>query len=136
MQRRKGSGFRNRAGLLGVVGSVMVAFPEPFIRLFIKDPAVVKAGTECLRIISIGFISYGLGMVLTNSFNGAGDTTTPLWINIFAYWMIEIPLAYILALRSGMNENGVFIAIVIAETIMTLTAFMVFRRGRWKLKEV
>ena len=75
-------------------------------------------------------------MVLANSFNGAGDTTTPLMINFFAYWMIEIPLAYILAIRSGMNENGVFIAIVIAETIMTLTAFMVFRRGKWKLKEV
>jgi putative MATE family efflux protein len=122
--------------LLGIVGAVMVAFPAPFIKLFISNSAVVKAGTDCLRIISIGFIGYGLGMVLTNSFNGAGDTTTPLLINIFAYWLIEIPLAYILSLRSGMNENGVFIAIVIAETIMTLTAFMVFRRGRWKLKEV
>ncbi|MFH0841859.1 MAG: MATE family efflux transporter [Bacteroidota bacterium] len=122
--------------LLGIVGAVMVAFPEPFIRLFISDPVVVKAGTDCLRIISIGFISYGFGMVLANSFNGAGDTTTPLWINIFAYWIVEIPLAYILAIRLGMNENGVFIAIVIAETIMTITAFIVFRKGRWKLKEV
>jgi putative MATE family efflux protein len=122
--------------LLGIVGIVLVAFPASFIKLFISDPAVVKAGTECLRIISIGFISYGMGMVLANSFNGAGDTTTPLMINFFAYWMIEIPLAYILAIKSGMNENGVFIAIVIAETIMTLTAFMVFRRGKWKLKEV
>ncbi len=122
--------------LLGIVGIVLVSFPAPFIKLFISDPAVVKAGTDCLRIISIGFIGYGLGMVLSNSFNGAGDTTTPLVINFFAYWMIEIPLAYILAIRSGMNENGVFVAIVIAETIMTLTALMVFRRGRWKLKEV
>ncbi len=122
--------------LLGIVGIVLVSFPAPFIKLFISDPAVVKAGTDCLRIISIGFIGYGLGMVLSNSFNGAGDTTTPLVINFFAYWMIEIPLAYILAIRSGMNENGVFVAIVITETIMTLTALMVFRRGRWKLKEV
>jgi putative MATE family efflux protein len=122
--------------LLGIVGIVLVAFPAPFIALFISDDAVLKAGTSCLRIISIGFIGYGFGMVLANSFNGAGDTTTPLKINIFAYWMIEIPLAYIFAITSGMNENGVYLAIVIAETIMTLTAFLVFRRGKWKLKEV
>jgi putative MATE family efflux protein len=122
--------------LLGFVGIIFVAFPDPFIKLFIRDASVIKAGAACLRIISIGFIGYGFGMVLANSFNGAGDTTTPLKINIFAYWMIEIPLAYIFAIKSGMNENGVYLAIVIAETIMTLTAFLVFRRGKWKLKEV
>jgi Na+-driven multidrug efflux pump len=75
-------------------------------------------------------------MVISNSFNGAGDTGTPLKINVFAYWMIEIPLAWILAIKAGMNENGVFWAIVIAESIMTVTAYLVFRRGKWKLKEV
>ena len=75
-------------------------------------------------------------MVLVNSFNGAGDTTTPLKINIFAFWLIEIPLAWILAIKLGMNQQGVFTAIVIAESIMTLTAWLVFRRGKWKLKEV
>ncbi len=122
--------------LLGIVGIIFVAFPVPFIRLFIGDTEVLRTGAACLRIISIGFIGYGFGMVLANSFNGAGDTTTPLKINIFAYWLIEIPLAYIFAITSGMNENGVYLAIVIAETIMTLTAFLVFRRGKWKLKEV
>jgi len=122
--------------LLGIVGTILVAFPSPFIALFIDEPSVLSAGTACLRIISIGFISYGFGMVLVNSFNGAGDTTTPLKINVFAYWIIEIPLAWMLAIKSGMNENGVFLSIVIAETIMTLTAYMVFRRGKWKLKEV
>ena len=122
--------------LLGVVGLILVVFPKYFIGLFITDKNVLDAGTECLRIVSIGFISYGFGMVLVNSFNGAGDTTTPLKINIFAFWLIEIPLAWFLAIRSGMNEQGVFTAIVIAETIMTLTAWLVFRRGRWKLKEV
>jgi len=122
--------------LLGVVGLILVVFPRYFISLFITDKNVLDAGTECLRIISIGFISYGFGMVLVNSFNGAGDTTTPLKINIFAFWLIEIPLAWFLAIRSGMNQQGVFTAIVIAETIMTLTAWLVFRRGRWKLKEV
>jgi putative MATE family efflux protein len=122
--------------LLGIVGIILVAFPAPFIGLFINNDSVLRAGTSCLRIISIGFIGYGFGMVLTNSFNGAGDTTTPLKINIFAYWLIEIPLAWILAIKSGMSENGVYVAIVIAETIMTLTAYLVFRMGKWKLKEV
>jgi putative MATE family efflux protein len=122
--------------LLGIIGLVLVIIPAPFIRLFIHDPVVLKAGIECLRIVSIGFIAYGFGMVLVNSFNGAGDTSTPLKINIFAFWMIEIPLAWILAIKAGMNEEGVFIAIVVAESIMTFTAWMVFRRGKWKLKEV
>lgn len=122
--------------LLGIIGLILVIFPAPFIRMFIHDPAVIKAGTECLRIVSIGFIAYGFGMVLVNSFNGAGDTTTPLKINIFAYWMLEIPLAWVLSMNAGMNEQGVFTAIVIAEAVMTLIAWIVFRRGKWKLKEV
>jgi putative MATE family efflux protein len=122
--------------LLGAVGLVLVLFPAYFINIFIKDKVVLEAGAECLRIVSIGFIAYGFGMVMVNSFNGAGDTTTPLKINIFAFWLIEIPLAWILAIKSGMNEQGVFIAIVIAESIMTLTAWIIFRQGKWKLKEV
>lgn len=122
--------------LLGLVGIVLVISPGPFIRFFIDDEVVIAAGINCLRIISIGYIAYGFGMVLVNSFNGAGDTTTPLKINFFAFWIIEIPLAWILAIKSGMNEQGVFWAIVIAESTMTITAYFVFRRGRWKLKEV
>jgi putative MATE family efflux protein len=122
--------------LLGTVGLIYVLFPAPFIKLFIGDPLVIKAGTECLRIVSIGFISYGFGMVLVNSLNGAGDTSTPLKINIFAFWMLEIPLAWFLAIRSGMEEQGVFTAIVVAETVMTIIAYIIFRRGKWKLKEV
>jgi putative MATE family efflux protein len=122
--------------LLGTIGLVLVVMPSPFISLFIHDPLVLKAGIECLRIVSIGFIAYGFGMVLVNSFNGAGDTTTPLTINIFAFWLIEIPLAWLLAIKAGMNEEGVFTAIVIAESLMTITAWIVFRKGKWKLKEV
>jgi putative MATE family efflux protein len=122
--------------LLGTVGLILALFPKSFISLFIHETMVLKAGIECLRIISIGYIAYGFGMVLVNSFNGAGDTSTPLKINVFAFWMIELPLAWILAMKSGMNENGVFWAIVIAESILTITAYIVFRRGKWKLKEV
>jgi len=122
--------------LLGFIGLILVIFPEPFIRIFIDNENVISTGIQGLRIISIGFIAYGLGMVLVNSFNGAGDTATPLKINILAFWMIEIPLAYILAIKAGLNEEGVFIAIVVAESLMTLIAWIVFRRGKWKLKVV
>jgi putative MATE family efflux protein len=122
--------------LLSIIGLIYVLFPEPFIRLFINDENVVKSGILGLRIISIGFISYGLGMVLVNSFNGAGDTSTPLKINIFAFWCLEIPLAWFLAMKAGLNESGVFIAIVVAESFMTFTAWIIFRKGKWKLKEV
>jgi len=122
--------------LLGTIGLFLVLFPEPVIRLFITNDNVIKSGILCLRIVSIGYIAYGLGMVLVNSFNGAGDTSTPLKINIFAFWMVEIPLAYILALKAGMQEEGVFIAIVVAESLMTIIAWLIFRRGKWKLKVV
>ena len=122
--------------LLGIIGLILVLFPETFIRFFINDENVIISGVLGLRIVSIGFIAYGLGMVLVNSFNGAGDTSTPLKINIFAFWLIEIPLAWLLAIKAGFNEKGVFIAIVVAESLMTFIALIVFRRGKWKLKEV
>jgi len=122
--------------LLGIIGLILVLFPETFIRLFINNENVIKSGVLGLRIISIGFIAYGLGMVLVNSFNGAGDTSTPLKINILAFWFIEIPLAWLLAIKEGFNEEGVFISIVVAESLMTIIAWIVFRRGKWKLKEV
>jgi len=122
--------------LLSVIGLILVIFPEIFIRIFIDNENVIKAGVLGLRIVSIGFVAYGLGMVLVNSFNGAGDTSTPLKINIFAFWFVEIPLAWLLAIKVGLNEEGVFIAIVVAESLMTLIAWLVFRRGKWKLKEV
>jgi len=122
--------------LLGVIGLFLFLFPEPIIRLFIDNENVIKSGILGLRIISVGFIAYGLGMVLVNSFNGAGDTSTPLKINIFAFWIVEIPLAWLLAIKAGFNEEGVFIAILVAESLMTLIAWLVFRRGKWKLKVV
>jgi putative MATE family efflux protein len=122
--------------LLSVIGLILVIFPEIFIRIFIDNENVIKAGVLGLRIVSIGFVAYGLGMVLVNSFNGAGDTSTPLKINIFAFWFVEIPLAWLLAIKVGLNEEGVFIAIVVAESLMTIIAWLVFRRGKWKLKEV
>jgi putative MATE family efflux protein len=122
--------------LLCIIGLILVLFPETFIRVFIDNGNVIRSGVPALQIISLGYVAYGLGMVLVNSFNGAGDTSTPLKINVFSFWLIEIPLAWILAVKAGFNEEGVFIAIVFAESLMTLIAWLVFRRGKWKLKEV
>jgi Na+-driven multidrug efflux pump len=122
--------------LLGVIGLILILFPGTFIRIFINNENVIKSGTLGLRIVSIGYIAYGFGMVMVNSFNGAGDTSTPLKINIFAFWCIEIPLAWFLAMKAGFHEEGVFISIVVAESLMTFIAWIVFRRGKWKTKEV
>jgi putative MATE family efflux protein len=121
---------------LGIIGLVIALVPDAFIRIFIDDPDVIQYGASCLRILSYGFIAYGLGMVMVNSLNGAGDTITPTWINFFCYWLLEIPLAYYLAVHTGLNENGVFVAILVAEVMMALSAWYFIRRGKWKQKKV
>jgi len=121
---------------LGVIGIIFMAFPAAFVRLLIDEVEVIRVGALCLRIISYGFVFYGFGMVMVNSLNGAGDTATPTKINFVSFWLIEIPLAYFLAIIVGMREQGVFYSIIIAETIMTLIAYALFKRGKWKLKKV
>jgi len=127
---------RINAIFLGLMGIVFIAAPSFFIKIFIQDPIVVESGAACLRIMSYGFVMYGFGMVMVQSFNGAGDTLTPTKINFISFWLIEIPLAWFLATRIGMEQNGVYLAIVVAETVLTIMAIILFRRGKWKLKEV
>ena len=122
--------------LLGSIGVFFALFPSFFLGLFTSEGDVIRHGAEALRVITFGFLAYGLGMVMIQSFNGAGDTSTPTWINFFSFWLIEIPLAYSLALVMGFGEYGVFYAILSAETIMTILAVFLFRRGKWKLKQV
>ena len=122
--------------MLAMIGVVLMVFSEFFIRLFIHETGVVEVGVNSLRIISAGFVAYGAGMVIVNAFNGAGDTMTPARINVFCFWLFEIPLAYILSILAGMEKTGVCTAIVIAETTMTVVAWRMFRKGSWKLKQV
>ncbi len=124
------------AVFLFLIGLIMISFPEFFIRLLTDDGEVVKHGKTALRIISYGYLFYSFGMVMPQAFNGAGDTNTPTWINFFCFWLIEIPLAYILALYFHWDEKGVFYAIVIAESCMALMGIWLFKRGKWKLKKV
>lgn len=109
---------------------------EPIIRFFSEDEAVIAYGVESLRIIGAGFIFYGIGMVMTQALNGAGDTKTPTIINLVGFWMFQIPLAYLLAVVFNMKSTGAFIAIPVAETFIALMALYYFRKGKWKATEV
>jgi putative MATE family efflux protein len=122
--------------VLGVVGLLFVVFAPQIIRLFTSDPAVMPYGVDCLRIVACGFLFYAYGMVLTQSFNGAGDTWTPTIINLFAFWLWELPLAYVLAITLHFGPRGVFLAITIAFSSLAVVSAIVFRRGKWKTKTV
>lgn len=121
---------------LGSIATVFILFGDPIVGLFTADVQVLAVGIECLRIISYGYLFYALGMVVVQAFNGAGDTITPSIINFFCYWLFQIPLAYFLARSLDMGPRGVFWAIAIAESCLTLVGVSVFRLGRWKQKEV
>lgn len=115
---------------------VFVTMAPQIIGLFTTDALVVAFAVDCLRIISYGFVFYAVGMVVVQAFNGAGDTATPTWINLMSYWVFQIPLAYALAHGLQYGAHGVFTAIPIAESLLTITAVFVFRRGRWKTRKV
>jgi putative MATE family efflux protein len=121
---------------MGLVAIIFILVPGFFIRIFIDDPNIIASGAVCLRIIAYGYVFYAMGMVMVQALNGAGDTGTPTLINFFCFWMLEIPLAYFMALRWGVGENGVYWAIIIAESAMTLIAAAAFTRGKWKLRKV
>ena len=124
---------------LGLISLLFIAFPEKFIGFFINGaemPVVMQNGITFLRLVSFGFLVYAMGMVMVNSLNGAGDTTTPVWVNFIAFWLMEIPLAYLFAITFDLQIRGVCYAILIGETALTLISMVIFRRGKWKLKVV
>ena len=121
---------------LGAVGVFFVIAAEPVIRLFTNDPAVLPLAVACLRILSYGNVGYAYGMVMLQAFNGAGDTVTPTIVNLFGFWLLEIPLAYVLAIRAKFGTTGVYYAIVIAEAAIAAAGVLIFRRGRWKLQKI
>ncbi len=122
--------------VLGFVGLVFVVFARQIVWLFTADPAVTPYGVDCLRIVACGFLFYAYGMVLTQSFNGAGDTWTPTIINLFVFWLWELPLAYVLAITLNFGPRGVFLALTIAFSSLALVSAFFFRRGKWKSKVV
>ncbi|MDQ3798576.1 MAG: MATE family efflux transporter [Acidobacteriota bacterium] len=124
------------AAFLGAVGLLFLIFARPIVGVFSTDATVLAYGTDALRIIAYGFVFYGFGMVLETAFNGAGDAWTPTYLNLFIFWIFEIPLAYVLAYRFGFGADGVFWAITIAFSLLAIVSAILFNRGKWKLKTV
>ncbi|MBC6491221.1 MATE family efflux transporter [Flavihumibacter stibioxidans] len=123
---------RYNAVFMVIVMLFFLAGADWVVGFFSHEPDVKRIGVLALRIMSAGYIFYGIGMVMANAFNGAGDTKTPTWINLFGFWFFQIPLAYLLAKTYGLGPLGVFIAIPVAETAITIAAWLMFRRGKWK----
>jgi putative MATE family efflux protein len=121
---------------MAVVMMVFLLFAEQVTGFFTGEPEVIRYASACLRIISLGYILFSYGMILAQAFNGAGDTKTPTIINFFGFWLFQIPMAYLLAISMNMGPTGVFWAIVISESAITITAGILFKQGRWKKVEV
>lgn len=119
-----------------IVSVIFLVFAKFIIQFMNKDVAVELYAVQALRVISLGYVFYGIGMVMVNAFNGAGDTTTPTIINLFGFWFFQIPLAYVLAKTANMGPLGVFIAIPVAETAIAIAAYLLFKKGKWQLKKV
>ena len=130
-----------RSAFLTVIFFAFVAvifffFGEGLMRFFTTDPVAIKAGTLCLHILAISYIFFAYGMIITQAFNGAGDTKTPTVINLFVFWMLQIPLAYFMATYLKMGPTGVYIAIGISESLLAVVSIIIFKRGKWKLVKV
>jgi putative MATE family efflux protein len=117
---------------LGCVGVLFVLFAREVVGFFTPDPAVAEYAIAALRTIACGFLFYAYGMVLTQAFNGAGDTRTPTWINLGIFWLFEIPLAYVLAHVAGLGPQGAFVAATVAFCSLAVVSAVLFRRGTWK----
>ncbi|MBK8608569.1 MAG: MATE family efflux transporter [Chitinophagaceae bacterium] len=119
-----------------IVAVIFFVFGEPLMRFFIQDEEAVRVGTRCLYFLSTGYVFFAYGMVVTQAFNGAGDTRTPTYINLFVFWILQIPMAWFLTKFGQLGPTGVFIAIAVSETILALVSIVIFRRGKWKLVKV
>jgi putative MATE family efflux protein len=129
------TGFYNMV-FLGVIGVFFFAFATPVVKLFVIDPAVVPIAAVALRTFSCGNIGYAYGMVMLQAFNGAGDTLTPTIVNFFGFWVLELPLAWWLAVNMHWQAEGAFLSIVIAECSIAGAGMVLFRRGRWARQSI
>ena len=119
-----------------IVAVVFFVFGANLMRFFTDDKEAIAAGTECLHILAIGYVFFAYGMIISQAFNGAGDTRTPTYINLFVFWVLQIPLAWALAKFLKMGPTGVYIAIGVAESVLAIVSIIIFRKGKWKLVKV
>jgi putative MATE family efflux protein len=117
---------------LGSLGLLFIIFAPQIIGLFTSDPMVAPLAVSALRLFSCGNVSYSYGMVITAAFNGAGDTATPTTLNLICFWLCQIPLAWALAFHSGIGLNGVYVAVVVSDSLLAVLGVLLFRRGKWK----
>ena len=120
------------AVFMALVMLLFLFFASPIISIFTKEPEVHRYGTLALRIIGAGYIFYGIGMVMIQALNGAGDSKTPTWINLCGFWLFQIPFAFVLAKSFNMGPTGAFIAIPAAESVLAVAAWYFFKKGKWK----
>ncbi len=121
---------------MAVITVLSLGGAQLFVSFFTNDPDIQAVAVQAIRYMSVGYIFYGIGMVLMNAFNGAGDTWTPTWVNLFGFWLFQIPLAYFLAKQLDLGPTGVFIAIPVSETAITVAGIVLFRKGKWKRMKV
>lgn len=121
---------------MGFASLMMLLFATPLVGLFIEDSVASGYAVQALWIFALGYIPWGIGMAIIQSFNGAGDTMTPTWINIFCFWVVQVPLAYSLAILLDVGPVGVFWAVFVSDVLTGIVGYFVFRRGKWKLREV
>lgn len=120
-----------------VVMALFLVIPEMFIRVFaLEGKYSYDVAITCLKIMGLGMVFYGFEMIIAQAFNGAGDTYTPTYLNIVGFWLIQVPLAYFLAKKAGLHQNGVFYAILISEAVLAILGIVIFRLGYWKKRKV
>lgn len=129
-------GCRYNAAFLSTVGLVFVLSAPQIVGLFSSEPEVIRYGTSCLRVLGVGYPMYSVGMTIIQAINGAGDTYTPSLLNFVCFWLLQIPLAYWLAGQMQFGPTGVFVSIVVSESVLTVLGVLVFRRGKWKTQRV
>jgi len=127
---------RYNVAFMVTVAVIFIVFAFPIVTLFSSDPVVIANGVNCLRYIGYGYGFYGFGMIVVQAFNGAGDTMTPTKINLICFWLLQIPLAYGLATYFNFGPDGVFLAIMFAQSFMAVVGVIWFKRGSWKLKKI
>jgi putative MATE family efflux protein len=127
---------RYNVAFLAPIGAFCMIAPAALVAFFSADATVGAYATECLRIVSVGFVVFAFGMVTVQAFNGAGDTTTPMMVNLASFWLFKIPFALVLAKLAGLGPRGVFLAITAAYTVQSVVAGALFHRGRWETRKV
>lgn len=122
--------------VLMLIGILLYIFAKDLVMFFASEETVISIGALCIQVICFGYFFYAWGMIMVQAFNGSGDTTTPTLLNFICFWVIEIPAAYFLAMVLGYEEFGVFLSIVIAESLLGILGVILFKRGSWKYRKV